>query len=59
MDAQDDVADCFEYSKCNLNTKINRSNVMEMQDNLLIRFKLNDYQNLTKTNQEHAIETNI
>ena len=21
MDAQDDVADCFEYSKCNLNAK--------------------------------------
>ena len=33
MDAQDDVADCFEYSKCNLNAKIDRSNVMEMQKN--------------------------
>ena len=21
IDAQDDVADCFEYSKCNLNAK--------------------------------------
>ena len=31
MDAQDDVADCFEYYKCNLNAKIDRSNVMEMQ----------------------------
>ena len=31
MDAQDDVTDCFEYSKCNLNAKIDRSNVMEMQ----------------------------
>ena len=31
MDAQDDVADCFEYSKCNLNAKIDRSNVMKMQ----------------------------
>ena len=31
MDAQDDVADCFKYSKCNLNAKIDRSNVMEMQ----------------------------
>ena len=30
-----------------------------MQDNLLMRFKLKDYQNLTKTNQEHAIETNL
>ena len=35
MDAQDDVVDCFEYSK------IDRSNVIEMQDNLLMRFKLN------------------
>ena len=59
MDAQDDVADCFEYSKCNLNAKIDRSNVMEMQDNLLMRFKLKDYQNLTKTNQEHVIEINL
>ena len=47
MDRQDDVVECFEYSKCNLNAKINRSNVMEMQDNLLMRFKLKDYQNLT------------
>ena len=31
MDAQDDVADYFEYSKCNFNAKIDRSNVMEMQ----------------------------
>ena len=31
MDAQDDVVDCFEYSKCNLNAKIDKSNVMEMQ----------------------------
>ena len=31
MDAQDEVVDCFEYSKCNLNVKIDRSNVMEMQ----------------------------
>ena len=30
-----------------------------MQDNLLMRFKLKDYQNLTKTNQEHVIETNL
>ena len=30
MDAQDDVAVCFEYSKCNLNAKIDRSNVMDM-----------------------------
>ena len=31
MDTKDDVANCFEYSKCNLNGKIDRSNVMEMQ----------------------------
>ena len=31
IDAQDDVAECFEYSKCNLNAKIDRYNVMEMQ----------------------------
>ena len=29
MDAQDDVTDCFEYSKCNLDAKIDRSNVMD------------------------------
>ena len=31
MDAQDDVTNCFEYSKCNLNAKMDRSNVTEMQ----------------------------
>ena len=46
MNAQDDVADCFEYFKCNLNAK-NRQ--IQTQDNLLMRFKLKDYQNLTKT----------
>ena len=30
-----------------------------MQDNLPMRFNQKDYQNLTKTNQEHAIETNL
>ena len=29
MDAQDDVTDCFEYSKCNLNAKIDRSTVKD------------------------------
>ena len=31
MGAQDDLVDCFESSKCNLNAKIDRSNVMKMQ----------------------------
>ena len=31
MDAQDNVTNCFEYSKCNMNNKIDRFNVMEMQ----------------------------
>ena len=31
MYAQDDVADCFDYSKYNSNAKIDRPNVMEMQ----------------------------
>ena len=31
MDAHNDVADCFEYSKYNLIAKIDKSNVMEMQ----------------------------
>ena len=31
MDEQDDVVLCFEYSKCNLNAKIDISNVMEIQ----------------------------
>ena len=30
MDAQDYVIDCFEYSKCNLDAKIDRSNVIDM-----------------------------
>ena len=31
MGAQDDLVDCFEYSKCNLNAKMDRYNVTEMQ----------------------------
>ena len=38
MDAQDDVADCFEYSKCNLNAKIYRSNVIDISLKALLLF---------------------